>query len=65
MVNYNTRCPNCALETLKLKKLKSIVNPYKLQCNKSKYREIINIRNNTIFQFFLHTSISILINAIE
>lgn len=65
MDNYKTTCPNCTLPTLKLKKIKSIINPYKLQCNKSKCRKIINIRENTIFQFFSHTPISILINAIE
>ena len=64
-INYKTRCPNSVLETLKLKKIKSIVNPYKLQCNKAKCLKIINLRNNTIFQFFSHTPISVLINAIE
>ena len=64
-MDLKTRCPNCVLQTLKLKKIKSIVNPYKLQCNKAKFRKIINLRNNTIFQFFSHTPISVLINAIE
>ena len=64
-IKYNTKCPNCSLESLQLKNTKSISNPFKLQCNKSKCRKIVNIRNNTIFQYFSHTPISILITAIE
>ena len=59
-INYYTTCPNCKLPTLKLKNIKSVINPFKLQCNKSKCRKIINMRNNTIFQFFhFYTHINI------
>ena len=64
-IKYSNRCPACNLYSLKLKKVKSAVNPYKLQCNKKNCRKIVNIRKNTIFEFFSHTPISILINAAE
>lgn len=50
---------------LNLKKIKSISNPFKLQCSKYKCRKIYNLRNDTIFSYFSKTPISILITAIE
>lgn len=64
-LKYSNTCPSCNLNSLKLKKIKSAVNPYKLQCKKKNCRKVINFRNNTIFEVFWHTPMSILINAIE
>ena len=64
-IKYKTKCSNCLLESLQLKKTKSISNPFKLQCNKAKCLKIVNIRVNTVFQYFSHTPISILITDIE
>ena len=50
---------------LKLKKVKSIANPYKLQCSYYKRRKIVNIRDRTIFSLFPKTPISILLTIIE
>ena len=61
---YDTKCPSNAY-TLKLKNIKSIFNPYKLQCNKAKCKKNVNIRKNTIFEFLSHKPMSILINAIK
>ena len=43
-IKYETICPSCSKNMLKLKKIKSIANPYKLQCNNYKCRKIVNIR---------------------
>ena len=57
LILYDTKCPSCNAYTLKLKNIKSICNPYKLQCNKAKCKKNVSIRKNTLM--------SILINAIE
>ena len=36
-----------------------------MQCNIAKCRKIINIRNNSVFQFFTNTLISILVQFLE
>lgn len=59
------KCPSCNNISLNLKKIKSISNPFNLQCNKAKCRKIVNIRNNTIFQFFPNTPMSLLVQSIE
>ena len=64
-IQPNNKCPACNNISLNLKKIKSIANPYKLQCNKSNCRKIVNIRNNTIFPFFPNTPMSTLIQSIE
>ena len=48
-MNPDNKCSGCNENSLNLKKVKSIANPFKLQCNKVKCRKIIVIRNNTIF----------------
>lgn len=53
---YDTKSPTFNVYTLKLKNIKSICNPYKLQCNKPKCKKIVNIRKNTIFEFFFSYS---------
>ena len=64
-IQPNNKYPSCNNISLNLKKIKSIVNPLKIQCNKAKCRKIVNIRNNTIFQFFPTTPMSIVVQAIE
>ena len=51
-------CPSFNNATLKLKKVKSLPNPLKLQCNQYKCRKSVNLRNNTIFSYFSKTPIS-------
>ena len=64
-IKINNRCPNCNQISLKLKKIKSVINPLKLQFNKASCRKIVNIRENTIFNVCLLTPISFLIYVIE
>ena len=64
-IKIDYRCPNYNQISLKLKKIKSAVNPLKLQSNKSNCRKIVNVRENTIFNVCSHTPISIIVYAIE
>ena len=64
-IKYNTKCSNCKKYSLKLKKIKSVANPFKLQCSNYKCRKIYNLRNNTIFSYFSKTPMSILITALD
>ena len=64
-IQTNNKCPSCNNILLNLKKIKSIANPFKMQCNKAKLRKIVNIRNNTIFKYFPNTPMSILVQSIE
>ena len=64
-IKYNTKCPSYNKNSLKLKKIKSVANPLKLQWNYYKCRKIINLRDNTIFAFYSKTPISILITILE
>ncbi len=64
-IKYVTKCPVCKVNNMKLKKINSICNPYKMQCGNYKCRKIINLRNNTIFEYLNKTPISIIIKAIE
>ena len=64
-IKYNTKCSNCKKYSLKLKKIKSVANPFKLQCSNYKCRKIFNLRNNTIFSYFSKTPMSILITALD
>ena len=64
-IKYDTICPNCKTRTLKLKKVNSLANPYKLQCSFYKCRKIINLRTNTIFEKFTKTPISLIIATLE
>ena len=64
-IKPNYKCSACNQLSLKLKKIKSIANPYKYQCNKAKCRKIFNIRNNTVFQYFPNTPMLLLIQSLE
>lgn len=64
-IKYNTILPSCNKYSLKLKKIKSIANPLKLQCNNYKCRKIVSLRDNTIFAFHSKTLISILIAILQ
>ena len=65
LIKYNTICPSYNKYSLKLKKIKQIANPLKLQCNYYKCRKILSLRDNTIFSFHSKTPISILIAILE
>ena len=64
-IKYDTIYSNCKIKTLKLKKVNSLTNPYKLQCSFYKCRKIINLRTNIIFAKFSKKPISLIIAALE
>ena len=64
-IKPNYKCSACNQLSLKLKKIKSIANLYKYQCNKAKCRKIFNIINNTVFQYFPNIPMSLLIQSLE
>ena len=65
-LQYNINVLNVKKNSLSINKSKkSISNPIKLRCKDKKCKKVVNIRNNTFFEFFKKIPISIIIKIIE